>query len=108
MKLQELRKLIKEEIENKLDVKVDGDYIEIKSPLGVLDGFIDEKSKYRLKNFPEDDIIMFSDTIENNRNYKTTLNILKHHQIPYKIRKSRTDNAVRIMINITDILTEKN
>lgn len=104
MKLQELKKLIREEInKNQLEVNINNKHVEIISPQGYIDGFIDEGSKFRLKHFDSNDIIIFTDTIEGNEDYNTTLKILTKYNIPFKIRKAKIDNSVRIMMNITNL-----
>jgi hypothetical protein len=105
MKKSELRQLIKEEIskiinENDPPVKIipTYDFYIIEFPSGFKDEFFKTK----------DPNILFTDTIAGNNHYNKLINNLKQNNIPYKERKARTDNSVRIEIpkNISPFFKE--
>jgi hypothetical protein len=97
-------KLLKE-IKPRVEYNSNNEEYELYYPEGVIDGFLDEDTRYRLKHYPDpSQTIIFSDTIVGGKHYNTTIDILDKYNIPYKLRKARTDNSVRIMMDITSVV----
>jgi hypothetical protein len=113
MKKSELKQIIREEISKALkenlsfDIDPTRGFITINSPLGKIRSNIDQKSKYRNKHYSPDRIIVADDFVDGTDSYNKAIQILKDNNIPYKLRKARVDNMVRIMMDITDFLTQE-
>jgi hypothetical protein len=96
MKKSELRQIIKEEISKVLkedtntEVQITPyyDFYKIIFPSGFEDEFFESKDETKL----------FTDTIMGNNHYNKLIDNLKKNNIPYKERKARLDNSVRIEI----------
>ena len=71
-------------------------------PEGTITAFPD-KSRYVQNKFGTGKIILFIDTIFENKSYNDDIALLKKHKISYIVRKARKDNSCRINIDVTDL-----
>jgi hypothetical protein len=109
-RMQKLAGIISESQLNEnlsFDMDFAREIITINSPSGRIITNLDLDSKYRTKHYSPDNIIVFGDFIEETGLYNKTIEILKKYNIPYKLRKARLDNNVRIMMDITNFLSQE-